>query len=90
MVRFGLIRYGLVRFGVAFSESGKQGWARGTKFSPWLTEHALAWDHCTTQPDGLLFSYNFLVGSMALVVYNDFGLDNNKNQKLFHGLGSWL
>ena len=62
-VWFGMILYGLVWHSVIQASRGGQ----GTKFSPWLTEHALAEDHFATQPDGLLFSHSFLLFLAALV-----------------------
>ena len=30
---------------------------QGTKFSPWLTEHSLAWDHCASVSPNQMVSY---------------------------------
>ena len=57
---------------------------QGTKFSPWLTEHALAGDHCATQPDGLLFSSSFLVFEKWHLSAG-IALDKNLGQKVVRG-----
>ena len=73
-----MVLYDLVWHSVIQASRGEQ----GTKFSPWLTEHALAGDRCATKPDGLLFSSSFLVFEKW---HLSAGIALDKSQKVVRG-----